>query len=374
MAAFFSQIKYKNGPQNYAQYNKEETVYLVADSEVIQPRTRAVMKPRPLGGTPVEVKGDDDRREKLVDWLVAPSNPFFTRAAVNRIWYHLMGRGIVEPVDDLRDSNPPASAELLEALANDFSAHGFDVKRTIRLITTSRAYQLSSLPNPFNAQDTRYFSHATVRMLSAEQLLDSASLAAGVPEKLFNLPAGSRAAQVPDGELVHPFLKDFGQPARADACECERGSDSTLEQALQVVGGRTLHTKVVAGDNRIGKLLKSGADDATLVEHSSWPRCRAFRARPSASWRCPHSPTRPLTVGGPPKTCSGPCSIIPSSCSSIDVGGHRQPAQGPGSGDRGRRRGGMRSRRAGGCRQLRRRVKSRRRGRREAEQEGEITT
>jgi len=105
-----------------------------------------------------------------------------------------------------------------------------------------------------------------VRMLSAEQLLDSASRAAEVPEKLFSLPAGSRAAQVPDGELVHPFLKDFGQPARADACECERGSDSTLEQALQVVGGRTLHAKVIAPDNRIGKLLKSAADDATIVD------------------------------------------------------------------------------------------------------------
>jgi hypothetical protein len=97
-------------------------------------------------------------------------------------------------------------------------------------------------------------------------MLDSASLAAGVPEPLFNLPVGSRAAQVPDGELVHPFLKDFGQPARADACECERGSDSTLEQALQIVGGRTLHAKVIAPDNRLGKLLKAGADDATIVE------------------------------------------------------------------------------------------------------------
>jgi hypothetical protein len=134
------------------------------------------------------------------------------------------------------------------------------------LILNSRVYQLSSLPNEFNAEDTRYFSHATVRMLSAEQLLDSASLAAGVPEKLFNLPAGSRAAQVPDGELVHPFLKDFGQPARADACECERGTDSTLEQALQVVGGRTLHNKIIDQDNRIGTLLRSGAADATLVD------------------------------------------------------------------------------------------------------------
>jgi hypothetical protein len=134
------------------------------------------------------------------------------------------------------------------------------------LIVNSRVYQLSSLPNKFNADDKRYFSHATVRMLSAEQALDSASLAADVPEKLFNLPPGTRAAQVPDGEFVHPFLKDFGQPARADACECERESDSTLGQAFQVVGGRTLHAKVIAGNNRIGKLLKSGADNGTVVE------------------------------------------------------------------------------------------------------------
>ena len=266
MAAFFSQVRYKNGPQNFALYNKEETVYLAAGSEVRQPRTGAVMKPKPLGGMPLELPADHDRREALADWLVAPANPFFAQAAVNRIWYHVMGRGIVEPVDDMRESNPPASAELLKALAEDFVAHGFNVERTIRLILNSRVYQLSSLPNEFNADDVRYFSHARVRMLSAEQLLDSASQAAGVPEKLFNLPAGTRAAQVPDGELVHPFLKDFGQPARADACECERGSDSTLEQALQVVGGRTLHGKVIARDNRLGKLLKSGRDNAGLVE------------------------------------------------------------------------------------------------------------
>ncbi len=266
MAAFFSQVRYKNGPQNFALYSKEETVYLVSGTEVRQPRTGVVMKPKPLGGEPVKVEGDQDRREILADWLVSPSNPFFAKATVNRIWYNLMGRGIVEPVDDFRESNPPASTELLQALADDFVAHGFDVKRTIHLVLNSRVYQLSSLPNPFNAEDTRYFSHAAVRMLSAEQMLDSSSLAAGVPEKLFNLPPGTRAAQVPDGELVHPFLKDFGQPARADACECERGSDSTLEQALQIVGGRTLHSKVIAPDNRIGKLIKSGAADAELVE------------------------------------------------------------------------------------------------------------
>jgi hypothetical protein len=266
MAAFFSQVRFKNGPQNFAQYNKEETVFLLTDSELRQPRTGAVMKPRPLGGEPVEVKMDEDRREKLADWLVSASNPFFARAAVNRIWYHLTGRGIVEPVDDFRESNPPASTELLNALADDFVAHGFDIKQTMRLILNSRVYQLGSQPNEYNGEDTRYFSHATVRILSAEQMLDSACLAAGVPEKLFNLPPGTRAAQVPDGELVHPFLKDFGQPARADACECERGSDFTLEQALQIVGGRTLHTKVIAKENRIGKLLTSNADNVTLVD------------------------------------------------------------------------------------------------------------
>ncbi|QDV36339.1 DUF1549 domain-containing protein [Tautonia plasticadhaerens] len=266
MASFFSQVEYKNGPQNFAQYNKEETVYLDPDAEVRQPRTGVVMQPKPLGDEPVDVAADEDRREALADWLVDPANPFFAKAMVNRIWYHLMGRGIVDPVDDFRESNPPASAELLQALADDLVAHGFDAKRAIRLILNSRVYQLSSRPNAFNEEDNRYFSHAMVRLMMAEQMLDSACLATGVPEGLFYLPPGSRAAQVPDGELVHPFLRDFGQPARADACECERGTDTTLGQALQLIGGRTLHGKVIARENRIGALIESGADDDTLVE------------------------------------------------------------------------------------------------------------
>ena len=165
--------------------------------------------------------------------------------------------------------------------------HGFDVKRTIRLILNSRAYQLSSLPNDFNAADTRYFSHATVRMLSAEQLLDSACWAAGVSEKLFNLPPGTTSAQVPDCELVHPFLKDFGQPARSDACECERGADSTLEQVLQLIGGRTLHSKVIARDNRIGELLNRARMTPRSWNNSSWPRCHGIPSRRSAHWPCP---------------------------------------------------------------------------------------
>lgn len=266
MAAFFGQITYKNGPRNYAQYNKEETVIVTGRGEVVQPRTGTVMKPTPLGSAPAAIETGADRREALADWLVAPSNPFFAKAAVNRIWYHLFGRGIVDPVDDLRESNPPVAPELLDALASDFINHGYDVKHTIRTILRSRAYQLSSRTNPFNAADTRYFSHALVRLLSAEQVLDAASLATAVPERFFHLPRGTRAAQLPDGEFVHPFLRAFGQPQRSEACECERQSDSTLDQALQLVGGRSFHAKVVARDNRIGRLLESGAVDARIIE------------------------------------------------------------------------------------------------------------
>ncbi|QDV33738.1 DUF1549 and DUF1553 domain-containing protein [Tautonia plasticadhaerens] len=266
MAAFFSQVRYKNGPQFFETYDKEETVYLQPDREIRQPRTGRVMAPKPLGAPAVALERDEDRREALADWITAPENPFFARAAVNRIWFHLMGRGIVDPVDDLRASNPPISEGLMDALADDFASHGFDVKRTIRLICASRAYQRSAEPNAFNADDDRYFSRATVALLPAEVLLDAISQAAGVDEQLGHLPPGTRAVEVPDGEFSHPFLRTFGRPSRSEACECERERDSTLEQALQLVGGRTVHEKVAEEDNRIGRLMASGAGDEAIVE------------------------------------------------------------------------------------------------------------
>jgi hypothetical protein len=268
LAAFFSQVRFKNGPQAYAQYNKEETVYLAPTNEIKHPRTGATMAPKPLGASAPHIEEGADRRVALAEWITAPENPFFAKATVNRLWYHLFGRGIVDPVDDLRDSNPAASAELLQALADDFVAHGFDIKHTLRAILNSRTYQLSSIPNRFNAEDTRYFSHATVRLLPAEVLLDAASRVTGIDEKLFDLPAGSRAVQIPDGEFVHPFLKTFGQPARAVACECERESDTTLEQALQIISGRTIHAKLVAPGNLLGRLIGARANDETIVEEA----------------------------------------------------------------------------------------------------------
>jgi hypothetical protein len=266
LAAFFARVRYKDGPFFVGIYNKEETVWLDRQGEVTHPRTGQVMKPRVLGGPPLEVPEGRDRRELLAEWLTRPDNPYFARVAVNRIWYHLFGRGIVEPVDDFRDSNPPCNAELLDALAADFVAHHFDVRHTLRTILNSAAYQLSAATNAFTENDDVYFSHARVRQLSAEQLLDAICQVSGVPEKFSGVPVGTRAAQLPDGELFHPFLKAFGRPARAIECECERENDATLEQALLLNAGRVIHDKLKADDGRAARLAASSLSPEALAE------------------------------------------------------------------------------------------------------------
>ena len=180
--------------------------------------------------------------------MTSADNPFFAKSIVNRIWFHLMGRGIVDPVDDFRDSNPSANDELLDALAKDFVANKFDVKHLIRTIMNSRTYQLSAQTNEFNKDDNKYFSHAVTKLLTAEQLLDAICYVTEVPEKFAGLPLGTRAVQLPDGEVNHPFLKTFGQPARELACECEREGDSNLAQALQLINGPTVNDRLRNAD------------------------------------------------------------------------------------------------------------------------------
>src|SRR5207253_5340985 len=192
-------------------------------------------------------------------------NTFFTKSTVNRIWYHLNGKGIVDPVDDFRDSNPSANDELLDALAKDFVAKKFDIKHIIRVIMNSRTYQLSAQTNDLNKDDNKYFSHAVVKMHTAEQLLDALCLVTDVPEKFAGLPLGTRAVQLPDGEVNHPFLKTFGQPARELACECEREGDSNLAQALQLINGPTVNEKLRSPSNRIGRLLGKKASDMEVL-------------------------------------------------------------------------------------------------------------
>lgn len=268
LAACFAQIKYRDGPFFIQKYDKEETVVSTRDGEVIHARTKEEMPPKPLGGTPFDAEQlqSADRRELLAAWLTTPDNPFFARAMANQIWFQLFGRGIVEPVDDFRSSNPPSNAALLDALASDYAAGGFDRKRLIRQIMLSRTYQLSSQTNATNGADERYFSHARIRQLGAEQLLDCIGQATLSPEKFTGFPAGLRAAQLADGEYNHVFLSTFGRPARSLACACERESDSNLGQALELIGGKLIETKIRSERGRIGQLIGGKAESAKIVE------------------------------------------------------------------------------------------------------------
>jgi hypothetical protein len=169
-----------------------------------------------------------------------------------------MGRGIVEPVDDFRDSNPASNDELLNGLAADFAGNGYSLKRLVGTILKSKTYQLSARTTELNADDDRYFSHAFTRLLPAEVLLDAISTLTDVQTSFGTLPGGTRATQIPDGQLDNSFLKTFGRPARELACECERESDSNLSQALQLIGGSTVHDKLRADGGRMARLAASG--------------------------------------------------------------------------------------------------------------------
>jgi len=259
-AAFFSQVGRKPGA-----LPGEEVVFPTGAGDVKQPRTGKVMPPKALGG-PVLDDAATDRRTRLADWLTSKDNPFFGKSLVNRIWYHLMGRGIVEPVDDFRDSNPASNDELLDGLTEEFAANGYNLKSLIRTILQSRTYQLSAATNPLNADDSVYFSHATTKLLPAEVLLDAIADVTGSPNAFPGLPAAARATQIPDGKMDDPFLKTFGRPARELACECERESDSNLSQALQLIGGATVNNKLRNDAGRIAQLAKGGKSPEAITE------------------------------------------------------------------------------------------------------------
>jgi hypothetical protein len=251
-AAFFSQVGHKKG--NLAD---EEVIYSTRSGDIRQPRTGRVMKPKALGG-PVLEDQKSDRRVRLASWLTSPENPFFAKSLVNRIWFHLMGRGIVEPVDDFRDSNPASNDELLDGLTTAFVKSRYSLKSLVRTILHSRTYQLSARANLLNADDNLYFSHSLTKLLPAEVLLDAISTLTGTTTPFDGLPRGARATQIPDGKMDNAFLKTFGRPARELACECERESDSNLSQALQLIGGATVNGKLHDDNGRIAALAKSG--------------------------------------------------------------------------------------------------------------------
>jgi len=269
MAAWFARVKTKPemvmGTAPAKNAGNAEVIYASRDGEVQQPRSGKTMKPRYIGTGDADVKPNEDRRGVLAVWLTSGDNAFFSKSVVNRVWFHLMGKGIVDPVDDFRESNPSCNDELLDAMAKDFAASKFDMKNLVRTIMKSRTYQLSAQPNDSNKEDNKYFSHAVTKLLTAEQLLDAICDFTAMPEKFAGLPMGTRATQLPDGEVNHPFLKAFGQPARELACECERESDGNLAQALQLINGPTVNEKVRNPNNRLGKLIAAKASDEEIL-------------------------------------------------------------------------------------------------------------
>ena len=268
MAAFFNRVKYRTDPVDPGDpkvKNGAEYVYVDRAGELTQPRTGKTMAPKFMGGKFPEIAPGKDRRESLGKWMASGDNPFVPKSIVNRIWFHLMGRGIVDPVDDFRDSNPSANDDLLDALAKDFVANKFDAKHLIRTVMNSRTYQLSAQTNEFNKDDNKYFSHAVTKLLTAEQLFDALCQVTEVPEKFAGHPLGTRSVQLPDGETNHPFLKTFGQPARELACECEREGDSNLAQALQLINGPAVNDRLRNPTNRIGKLIAAKKADKEIL-------------------------------------------------------------------------------------------------------------
>jgi hypothetical protein len=203
MAAWFARVKTKPAPVLGTPVAKNpgaaEVIFATRDGEVTQPRTQKTMKPRYIGTGDADVKPTEDRRSVLAVWLTSGDNAFFSKSVVNRVWFHLMGKGIVDPVDDFRESNPSCNDELLNALAKDFATSKFDMKNLVRTIMKSRTYQLSAQPTDSNKDDNKYFSHAVTKLLTAEQLLDAICDFTAMPEKFAGLPMGTRATQLPDG-------------------------------------------------------------------------------------------------------------------------------------------------------------------------------
>jgi hypothetical protein len=259
-AAFFNRLQRK--PSRRAD---EMTIWIAREGEVIQPRTNQKMLPWLPGDGNIRDDDRGDRRIALVEWLTSDDNEFFAAVEVNRLWSHVMGRGIVEPVDDFRNSNPPSNPKLLDALAADFREYGFNRKRTLRRILNSRTYQASSVPTSGNQDDAKYFSHYRARLLTAEQLLDAIGSFTERPEHFAGLPTGTLATQLPSPDTNLEFLEVFGQPKRETVCQCERSTEVTLSQALQIANGTLVQNKLTSPGNRLRKLLESELADEQVL-------------------------------------------------------------------------------------------------------------
>ena len=241
------------------------TVYSAPTGEFTDDRYMTVLPPKPLDAKALPETIPGDTRIYFAKWLASRDNPFFARNIVNRLWRNFMGRGLIEPVDDLRATNPATNDELPDELVKDFTAHNFDINYMIRTIMQSATYQTSSQPLKENAGDDKYGSHYLIKRLPAEVLLDAYSEVTKEPEKFAGYPTGTRALQLPDTAVKSYFLDAFGRPPRQQTRESERTSVPTITQALHIINGDTLNNKLRASDNSIGALIEQGLPDEQIV-------------------------------------------------------------------------------------------------------------
>ncbi|HVY70774.1 MAG TPA: DUF1549 domain-containing protein [Verrucomicrobiae bacterium] len=274
-AAFFSRVSRKRGSQP-----GEEIVYhRRGTAEATNKKTRAQEKPAGLGGPQLNLSPDDDPRYALVEWMTNTNNPYFAKSLVNRYWKHFFNRGIVDPEDDLRATNPPTNPELLDALAKHFTATGYDLKDLIRVICQSRVYQLSAIPNQYNAIDKQNFSRYYPKRLTAEVLFDAINQVTKAESKFDGQPAGTHAVALPDNSFNANsyFLTVFGRPESSSSCECERSQDASLAQSLHLLNAKDIQEKLAADTGRAALLAKDAnrGDDDKVRELYRWVYTRA---------------------------------------------------------------------------------------------------
>ena len=265
-AAYFARIGRKGRGLSPPISGSEEIILTSAKGRVTHPLTGATMEPRPLFGAAPDAGAMADPRQALADWVTSSENDFFAQVIANRIWADLMGRGLVEPIDDLRATNPPSNGPLLEALADDLRQHGFNLKELIRTITTSYVYGLSSTPTARNVADTRNYSRHYRQRLRAEVLLDSVSEITGVPDSFAAMPPGSRAKEIWTHRIGSLFLDTFGRPDPNKDPPCERLEDSTVTQALHMMNSTVLHQKVTSDKGRAAQLAATEQTPDEIVE------------------------------------------------------------------------------------------------------------
>ena len=284
-AALFGQIDYKEVGENKRsdkldlhEFNGEQLVLVRGEREVKDPRTGQIAPPKFLGGEMLSLEPASNRLPPLAQWLGSHTNDLFVKSQANFVWYHLLGHGLVEPIDDFRLTNPPSHGPLLHELARDFASHNFDLKYLVRRIMTSRVYQLAAEPNETNREDETNYSRAIVRRLSAEKLLDAQCQVLDVPPRLIGYPRGTRAGQIrgvsrasrKQSGAADRFLKTFGKPERLLACECERSGETSLKQVFTLIGDDGLSELLADNDNRLKHLLDSGQSDRENVTDLYW--------------------------------------------------------------------------------------------------------